>query len=347
MATPTAASKRFYCAGGTKGADWGTALATGAGKGLLITKSGLGLKQKYVPNEEIDQIMVKGGSIGPQDAPDWPLDFFMRYSPGLLGSYIASLFGIAGAPAAGGATSKVHTFKWADAYSNFFTHVEERPGKIWEVPSAVPYKLSFKFASGFLMATLSLRGSTLTDASAVNTATQMDAITYVDTSNRVKFLPTIWMNAEGGAALQASDAIVATEIDIDYERPIDSIPAVALDGIGEPKEPGFSKITVKLKLPRATAANVAYLSTLFQAIAAQKMSMTFTGALIEAGHYYQLVLGFTRLLVQEPPAVPLEDMISTSLVFEAQESAAAPTGMTGHVRPFMTLENLATTDYLA
>lgn len=346
MATPIVPSKRFYAAAGVKGAAWGTALPVVAAGGLLITKSGLALKQKYVPNEEIDQVELRGGSVGPQDAPDFPIDFFMRYSPGLLGSYIAGLFGLAGTPATGGATSKVHTFKWADEYSNFFTHVEERPGAIWEVPSAVPYKLSFKFTNGFLMATISLRGCSLTNASAINTDTQMTAITYVDTGNRVKFMPVVWMNA-GAGALQSSDAIICSDIEVDYERPIDSIPAVGADGIGQPKQPGFSKWTVKLKLPRADATNVAYLSTIFQAAAPQKMTLTFTGSLIETSHYYQMVLGFTRLVLMEPPPVPLEDMIATSLVFEGQESATAPTGMpAANLRPYITLENLQTTDYL-
>jgi hypothetical protein len=309
---------------------------------LLITKSGLALKQKYVPNEEIDQIMIKGGGVGPQDAPDFPIDFFMRYDPGILGSYIASLFGTAGAP-----TTKKHTFLWADAYSNFFTHVEERPGKIWQVPSAVPYKLSLKFTGGFLMGTISLRGNSFNDAEATNTPTVMAIVTYVDTGNRVKFLPAVWMNADAGA-LDAADAIVCSDIEVDYERPIDSIPAVALDGIGQPKEPGFPKITVKLKIPRADAVNVAYLSTIFQAVAAQKMTITFTGATFETSYTYTLVLGFPRLLLQEPPAVPLEDMITTSLVFEAQEAPSAPTGMpAGNLRPYIELTNAQTTDYLA
>jgi hypothetical protein len=63
--------------------------------------------------------------------------------------------------------------------------------------------------------------------------------------------------------------------------------------------------------------------------------------LIEALHYYTLVLGFTRLVLVDPPDAPLDPMISNTLTFEFQESAAAPPGMTGHVRPFLTLENLA------
>jgi hypothetical protein len=256
---------------------------------------------------------------------------------------------MAGVPAAGGATSKVHTIKWADAYAQFFTFAVERPAQIWEVPSVVPYKLNIKVAEGFMKGVISLRGSPWTNASAVNTATQMDAITYVDTdgTRRIKLgQGVVWMNAESGAALQASDKIDVSEIEVDYERPIDAIPVAGTDGIMQPSQPDFSKIVVKLKLPRANATNLAYLAT-FQAGTPQKMTITFTGPLIEVDHYYRLVLGFTKLVLMDPPDAPLDPMISNTLTFEFQESAAAPTGMTGHVRPFLTLENLASADYLA
>jgi hypothetical protein len=193
---------------------------------------------------------------------------------------------------------------------------------------------------------ISLRGNNCIDTSTVNTLTQMDAITYVDTGHRVKLSEgVVWMNADAGA-LDAADALVVSDIEVTWERPIDAPVIAGGLFIDLPKEPGFPKITVKIKIPHADATNLAYLAT-FLAGTPQKMTITFTGALIETSHYYQLTLGFPRLLLQEPPQAPLEDIISNTLTFEAQEAAAAPTGMpAGAVRPYILLENLATADYL-
>ena len=93
MPTPVYPSSRFYAAGLAKGTTWGTAAATGAAKGALIIKDGgLALKQKYISNEDLDQIMIKGGTLGPVEAIDFDPEFAMRYDLGLLGSLIAALF---------------------------------------------------------------------------------------------------------------------------------------------------------------------------------------------------------------------------------------------------------------
>lgn len=344
MATPTYSSKRFMAAGANKGANWGTATATGANKGLFILKDGgISLKQKYLPNDEIDQIMPKNGTPGPVDAIDFAPEFVMRYNPGMLGEMIASLYGTAGN--ATGNNTFTHTFQTADYYAKFFTVAVERPGKIWEVPSAVPYKLSLKVGGGFMQGVLSMRGDSLTDNSTVNTDTQMANVSYIDTGNPVRFSEgAVWMNPQSGNALDANNAVIVSDIDIEYERQIDTIPVAGANGIALPKEPGYPKITVKLKEPRANATNLGYLST-FQAGTPQKLLITFTGGITEGSNHYSLVLGFPRLVLMEPPIAPLEDMISASLVFEAQEAANGPAGM-NYTRPFMRLVNTAANDYL-
>jgi hypothetical protein len=137
-----------------------------------------------------------------------------------------------------------------------------------------------------------------------------------------------------------------SEIELDFERPMDALPFAGTIGIGLPKENAFSKITVKIKLPRASAANVLYLSSIFQAEVPQKMDITFTGGVIATTYHYAAVFSFQRLILIDPPAVPLDKLMTTTLTFEAQEAAAAPTGMAG-VRPSMGLVNLQATDYLA
>jgi hypothetical protein len=350
MATPTFPSKRYYAAGVAKGTTWGTAAAVGAGKGILITNDGgLALKQKYVQHDDIDKVMPQGGVLGPVEAIEWAPPFHMRYDPGLLGSLIACLFGTAGAPTQQGATTAYkHVIKTADTYTNFYTYAGERPGRIWEVPSFIPYKLSLNFANGFLEGVISLLGNNVVNNSSVNGATQVDALTYVDVGNRIKVseLVTLW-NAEGGAALASPADLLGdiTSIAVEYERPVDRMFPAGTSGIGRPKDLGPFKATVKVKLERALAATT--YEALFANRTAQKMTITGTGALIATPYYYSLLLGFTRLIPVEPPKTALADMMVDELEFIAEESAAAPTGMTGYTRPFIEMINLQTTDYLA
>ncbi len=76
--------------------------------------------------------------------------------------------------------------------------------------------------------------------------------------------------------------------------------------------------------------------------------MIFTGP-TEAGtgYPYSWVLSFPRLMPQLPPGVKLEDIIDSELTFLILEAAAAPTGMTGHVRPFIEAVNLRSTAYVS
>lgn len=456
MSTPTYPSKRFFAAGAKKGSTWGTAVALGAGFGILIENDGNpSLKQPYQSHEDIDAIIPFNGDLGPVGACDFSPEFSMRYDPGAIGSLIAALFGAAGTPqgmyvvstsndkidfdeggseltatvasgtytgtalataiaaalnaaigialtytctysaatnkftigagsnftirwntgthkatdistlcgysddaddtgadsyvsdSAGAGTAMKHVFTWADSISEFFTFAVERPGTILEVPSAMPFKLNLKVSNGILKGTISLRGNTLTFSSATNTATQMDALTYQDRGNRIKFSHgALWMNAESGDALDSGDALEHSDIEINYERDLDEVHVAGSNTIVKPYEKGSPKITVKVTLPRTSSTNLAYLAT-FLATTAQKMMLTFTGAIAGASVNYSLVLGFPRLKFIDPPDAPLADAMTTVLNFEAEEAASAPTGMTGYVRPYAELVNLQTTDYLA
>ena len=349
MATPTYPSKRFYAVGAAAGTTWGTAAATGAGKGLLLTSDGdVALKQKYNHNAEIDQIIPKGGVLGPVEALECNLPFDLRYDPGFLGTLIAALFNTAGTPSGTAPTGYTHSFKTADSMTRFYTIAAERPGTIWELASMVPFKLNIKVSGGFLTATLSMRGSGFSAASATNTATQMDALTYVDLGNKIMLAEgAFWMNAASGGALSVSDVIEVSDFDYTFERPVDSVPVAGVQGIAQPKENSAPKVSLKLTLPRASAANLAYLAT-FQAGTAQKLSAVFTGGVIATTYHYAMSLLFPRLVLMDPPEAKLDSIIKTVLNFEGQEAAAAPTGMTGYTRHGMELVNLlGTADYLA
>jgi hypothetical protein len=242
-----------------------------------------------------------------------------------------------------------HVMDWADYISLFGTFAVERPGTILEVPSAMPMKYNLKVAGGLLKGSIGLRGDTVVVVGATNTDSEMTALTYRDKSNRIKFgHGVVRMNAEADGALDSNDVLEVSDIDIAYERMIDDVHAAGSDSIILPREKGF-KMTVKVTLPRDSAANQAYLAT-FLAMTAQKMDITFTSPVVAgSGLYYSRTYAFPRLKFTEPPVAPLADIMTTVLTGEAEESIAegGPTGMTGHYRPYIEAVNLQSTGYLA
>lgn len=308
---------------------------------------GLARKQVYQGYDAVDQVMLMDGDMGPVDAIDFGPDFALQYEMGAIGRLTAGLFGTAGTPATLVSGAYKHTFQWADSGSHFFTFACERPGKIWEVASAVPMGLNIKLANARLAGSLKLRGNTLINDSAVNTLTQMDALTYASRASRVHFLHGAFlMNTQAGGALAApTDVIEVSDMEFDFARDYDAVHVAGATNISQPKEGKAPKITVKITIPRASATNLAYFDS-FTAMTAFKMTAVFTGVIIGAtAYYYSITFGFPRLKLTAPPAAPLEDIIKCALAFEAEEAAAAPTGMT-YTRPYMEVQNAQATDYL-
>jgi len=345
---PTTPEKRLLAAGAKKATTWGTAVALGAGDGILIdSDGGLARKQDYLAAKEADTPFVKEGDLGPVKEVDFSPTFFMRYDPGRLGTLIALLFGTAGTPTQQGATTAwKHVFQWADSvYGKFATFAVERPGKIWEVASAKVHGFELVVAAGLVKGTLNLRGNTVIDDSAVNTATQMDALTYVDRENRIRFTQgQVKMNAQTGEDVTGETALQINSLSISYKRSVDAVVPGGETKIIEPVENDHPIVQVKLGFPRMNSVNAAFFST-FSAETEQKMLIKFTGALIATSYYYDLALYFPRLRIIEPD-FPWDEVVPGSITLQAEEASTNPTGMS-YARPYAELINKQTTDYLA
>ena len=348
MATPTGPTRRQYAQALKKGTTWGTAVAVGALDGVLAKDDGgFALKQTYDQYPAVDQIMAMDGALSLIGACDFAPSVDLQYEFGAWGRLLAAFFGTAGAPVQqGGTAGYLHTFQWADFPTNFFTYVQERPGKIWEIASAMPFKFSLKNDKALQTALITCRGNTLVDNSAVNTATQVDAITYADRGHFVNFIEgAFWMNLQSGGALAIGDKVEISGFELSMERMVDAVPVLGSSVIASPAEGEFPKATLKLTLPRATATNAAYM-TAFQNMTAQKASFVFTGPLISGAVYYSFSLFFPRLKYSVPPEIKLDPVLKNVLTFEIEAASAAPTGMT-YARPYCQAINLQTTDYLA
>jgi len=350
MATPTQPERRLLAAGAKKStAAWGTAVALGAGNGILLESlSGLLFQREYTPQKTSDTPFVKSGDLGPIKPVDFTLSCDLQYDPGILGTLIALLWGTAGAPTLVGATlTYKHVFQWADTqYGKFATFAAEYPGKIFEVASFKVMGWELSLAGGLIKCSLKCRGNTLIEDSAVNTLTQMDALTYTDRFNRVRFLNgSIKMNAQSGADVAAETALEVNALTMSYNREGHDAPVIAgQEFIPEPVEGSHPNIKVKLGFPRFNAVNAAYLAT-FKAETAQKMLIAFTGALIETTYYYSYKFYFPRLMMMHPEPA-WEDIIKNGLELVAEEAATAPTAMT-YTRPYVEIQNKQSTDFLA
>lgn len=349
MATPTYPSKRYYAAGTARGTTWGTAVALGATKGVLITgDAGLTRNQKFEDYPAIDQIMPKDGWLGINEAVELSPPCNLQYELGAWGGWLAAIFGTAGTPVQQAATvAYKHTFQYADSVTHFFTFAHELPGKILEVPSAMPYKLNLKLNGAAIAASIGLRGNTAINDSAVNTLTQMDAITYTDRAHFVHFSHGLFlMNTQAGSGLaNPTDYVEISDFDLNLERSIDNVHIAGSTNIALPKEGDIPKNTLKVTLPRASAVNTAYFTN-FTGMTAMKASLSFVGPLIASTYYYTITFYFPRLMFVNVPDVKLDGIIKNELLFTVQEAAAAPTGMT-YARPYAEVTNLQTTDYLA
>lgn len=351
MATPTGSSSRYYNAAIVQGSTWGTAAAVGAGNGILVPNDGNPMpKLTYSPTDAIGQVIPKDGDFGAEEACEFEIPFDgkcgLQYAPGGIGSVIAGLFGTSAAPDQQEATAAYeHVFTWADEMTDFFTFATERPGAIREVPSFVPKKLTLKVGDGKVQGSIAVIGNRCIADSAVNGATQLDAVTPETTGNFVLAQTGVLrINAQSGGGLASGDALEVADFTIELERNITAKMVLGGTYVSLPRE-GLPKFSVKLTLPWATAAAMAY-ETTFRAKTAQKMDIIFTGGTAAGAYNYTFGLYFPRLKFVEAPNAPLEEIMKADLTFIGEEAAAAPTGMTS-TRPYIKLINLRTTNYLA
>ena len=349
MATPTASEERFYTVAAKKASAWRTAVAVGATNGILVDSDGSPkAEREYVPYEDMDSPFPLGGNLLDFKAVDFSPSGIARYDAGQLWTFLAELMGTAGTPATVGG-AKLHTLQMADVTDGLFsTFVSEYPGTIHEVPTAKPIGISFSIANGMLKWTLKLRGTKVTDASSMNAATQVDAVTYVDKGNRVAFNElVVMMNAQGGAALTSPTDVLSglNGITIDIDRKLDSIMTAGNDSIDEPKGDGQPEVKVKISYARNSSGDGGGIAA-FNAGTTYKGSFVFTGGVAGATDHYYMSFVFPRLVLSPVMEKKKGKVITSDVHFIAQAVASAPTGMT-LLRPNILIQNLQSTDYLA
>ena len=356
MATPTGAARKLLAAGFSNKAAataWGTPVALGATMGLNAkTISGFNRSQDLLVAQEIDQPVPFSGALDSIKPVDFTITTDMLYGPGALGTGIAMLFGTAGAPGVTDTSAQTHTLQWADGiFGSYGTFACEMPGMIWESASVKPMEWTLKSSGGgFVQSELKCRGNTLIDTSAVNTLTQMDALTYDDkgTFGRITFKQQlVYMNPQATATdVTATTALNAMGVEASFKRTgFDGVVPAGASSIIEPVEAGYSDIRVKLNFAHFDATNAAYLATAISEVT-QKMAIRYTGLVLAGATtvYHRMTLYFPRMRMLMPEA-GFDEIVKNGVELVSEEAAANPTGMS-HVRPYVELVNTRTTDYL-
>ncbi len=357
MATPTGAARKFLAAGFSNKAAataWGTAVALGASCGYNCKEvSGFDRSQEILTAKELDTPMPFSGSLDSIKPPEWTTTTDMLYSPGQHGTAIAMFMGTAGTPSASDTSAQTHTFQLAnDSFGTFGTFALELPTEIRECASAKPIEWTLKSSGGgFVESSIKFRGNTIINTSAVNGATQMDALTYDDrgSKGRITFKQQcVYMNpqAEASDVIDASHLLNAMGVEVSFKRTgFDGVVPAGADSILEPVEGGYPDIRVKLNFAHFDAANAAYFASAI-AETTQKMAIRYTGLVLAgaATVYHSMTLYFPRLRLLVPIA-DYGEIVKNSIELVAEEADAEPTGMSYH-RPYVVLVNTRTTDYL-
>ncbi|MDO8282699.1 MAG: phage tail tube protein [Thermodesulfovibrionia bacterium] len=330
-----------------KAAVWGTAVACGAGDGILCLADSMKKKiNSEVDNslglafaEDRDQgnIVVEGG-----------LPAYLRYDS--HDRPIALAMGSTQAPTQQGATAAyVNSILLADNIDGLFASLAiNKIINVDEFPSDKIVGFTIKGVSGQVVMIEYIKiCNDKVVASIVNNLTSFANVTYLEKTNRVLFGQGVFrINAQAGGALADGDIVTPSAFEFTFKRNLKGeYVAGSANKIDEPTNEGVPEIKLKLTFARYTATT--YIADLFADVK-KKMDITFTGAVIEGAYSRQFKLQFPNLAYSDADAPTKEAKLDNVVEFDCLATTAAPTGMAGILKPFqVNLINKRTTSPLA
>jgi hypothetical protein len=323
--------------------SWGTgaasATALGAGDGHYVRDDlGLVLRMQQARDDSASQDFIGSVQSANADEVAVTVPVYMHYKDAWMNVLYALALGTGGtSPVQIGATTAYsNTFEPSTSKTGLYaTVVQDKVEDIFEVPGAKCTGFTLTAGEmGRMEAVFNFIGDLVKEDSTVNTATQISALTFPTQGLRT-FLDDaqIRINAQGGAALSAGDAIDVTSLTISFSQPLDTRHVAGQTTIIEPCENEFPDFTVELEAGRSGTTWNAFFAG-HRNTTAYKMEVEFTGATLATTNYGVLFQFPNGIL--EPYEAPVPGgagQIIPRMTFRALSTTAAPTGMTGVTVP--------------
>lgn len=328
-----------------KAATWGTAVACGAGDGILSRPSGIKQSNDITIDDSVGLYFPVDGTPGALKV-DGQLPAYLRYDG--LDLLLALAMGSAGVP-----TQQAATTAYAYAYSLanntdglFATFVKNMKNYCAEIVNLKILGFSIKGEVGkpveISFETVGNRINKNTGAG-VNTTTTMNNITIptIGQGNRLMFGQAVFrINDQGSAALASpADVVSPSSFELTFKRKLSGVYGAFTTGIAgnnqdiidEPTNDGLPEISLKFGFPRHTA--VTRLTDLGNDTR-KKCDIVFTGGLIASTYYRGFTLQFPHLQYKSVDITDEAGIIKEPVEFAVYGAATAPTGMTGITAPF-------------
>lgn len=323
--------------------SWGTgvavATAVGAGDGHYVRGDlQVQLRMQKNPNESASQNFIGSVEVSNVEAVAVSIPLFLHYNDTFQNILWALTMGTGGtAPTqVGASTAYTNTFEPATNKTGVYaTIVRDKVQYVSEVPGAKFTGFDISIGeNGRMEIVWHAIGSDEKRDSTINTATQINALTFHSLSNRIfRGQGVLRVNSQSGGALGAGDAIKFTNIRLRFNQPLDSIHVGGQTSIVEPEETGFPSISLEVTCPRFDSANDVFFAG-HRANSLYKADLTFTGGLIDATTNYGLMFQFPNMDVTEFIAhIPVAGQVNPRMTFRGLSTTTAPTGMSGVTKP--------------
>jgi hypothetical protein len=329
-------------AGIRQGATYGTAVAIGAGHKLVLEDASQSASVSEITTNAIGLglSMADQANIGNTEYAV-SINQQGRYNDNGLPLILALFFGASTGVPAEITTDEddyLHRITWSSAANKFATFAMlGTSDDVFEFPSCYVQDITIETGTtpGVLSYTANLLANTRVLDSVVNTDTTLGSATVL--GNSVighQTIDYVWMNAQGGDALDSGDAICPESISISYAQPKRIANCF-----------GGSEIIKDALFDASITLNFASLEdfehfTNQQDQVEQKLLFSIEGNQINEGENESITLFFPRLKAVQSPeyAVSASGVNPFSVTYKALVASANPTGMNS-VYPYVEFVN--------
>jgi len=339
--------------GFVQGTTWLTAVAAGAGRQIRVRSfDDSGGQQVDLENTDIANANGAISDIGSEIRRVTVIGDL--YYGGNAAEFISYVFGTSGSPS--GSTTYTHTVTWDDTLDKFQTLVigKRTSQKPWEYASMKARRLVLRGAgSGRVEFEMELLGGALDRASSTNTTTTLSALTIPNSTRpAVRLTDGVFrLNAQAGAALQASDAVTVLGFELTIERPMSEDFGTGSNVVLEPNEDGVNNVMLAVDLRSYDTETYIASWDAQETPTEYKADLIFSSGITPStGNELTYTFQFPRCYVKVAPSAPVtgRERIPHRITFHCVEASSAPTGMSGVTKPVhMVVEDEDSAAYLA